>query len=338
MKTFFSESDKLYKVNLHSHTTESDGKLTPQQLKDVYKANGYSAVAITDHEFMVDHTELNDEEFIILPGYEYAINNGGPWSHRIASCHMNLFPKKAGNYKMVCYSHDNLWLESQFALEPKFQYVGDHDYKKAHTIACFNEIIQTANENDMFVMLNHPTWSLLSPETVKGFEGLWGIEIYNTGSAKSGLEEYEAIYYDMLLKQGKRLFCTATDDCHRATPPGDPYSVCCCGYVMVKAKELSHAALIDALLKGDFYSSTGAEIKALSVTGNEVHLKCSPCRTLRLRTKYRRGEVRYAKEGEWLTEAVFSVCPDDEYIRIELENPQGKRAFTNAIFTDELFR
>ena len=77
MKKIFSQTDKLYKVNLHAHTTESDGKMTPEQLKDLYKSNGYSAVAITDHEFMIDHTELNDDEFIILPGYEYAINNGG---------------------------------------------------------------------------------------------------------------------------------------------------------------------------------------------------------------------------------------------------------------------
>lgn len=337
MKKFFSESYKLYKVNLHSHTTESDGKLTPQQLKDVYKSHGYSAVAITDHEFMIDHTELNDDEFIILPGYEYAINNGGPWSHKIASCHLNIFPKKADNYKLVCYSHDNIWLESQFALEHKFQYAGDSNYKKKHTIECFNEIIKTAKANDMFVMLNHPTWSLLSPEVVQGFKGLWGIEIYNTGCAKSGLEEYEAIYYDMLLKQGERLFCTATDDCHKSLPPKDIYSQCCCGYVMVKAKELSHDAIIDALLKGDFYSSTGAEINELYIDGNEVHIKCTPCRTLRLRTKYRRSEVRYAKENEVITEAVFSVWPEDEYIRIELENQSGKRAFTNAIFTDELF-
>ena len=330
MKTFFSKTDKLYKVNLHAHTNESDGKLTPQELKDIYKANGYSAVAITDHEFMIDHTELNDDDFLIIPGYEYAINNGGPWSHKIVSCHLNIFPKNKDDYRLVCYSHDNIWLESQFALEHKFQYAGDNDYKKKHTIECFNEIIETAKANDMFVMLNHPTWSMLSPEVVKGFEGLWGIEIYNTGSAHSGLMEYEEVYYDMLLKQGKRLFCTATDDCHRP-------SEACYGYVMVKAKELSREAIIDALLKGEFYSSTGAEIKELYIDGNEVHIKCSPCRTLRLRTKYRRAEVLYAKDNEFITEAVFSVWPNDEYIRIEIESPDGKRAYTNAIFTDELF-
>ena len=30
-----------YKANLHSHSTDSDGDLTPEQMKEYYKANGY---------------------------------------------------------------------------------------------------------------------------------------------------------------------------------------------------------------------------------------------------------------------------------------------------------
>ena len=338
MKMIFSEKDNFYKVNLHSHTTESDGKLTPQQLKELYKSHGYSAVAITDHEFMIDHSELNDDEFIVIPGYEVAINKGGPWSDRIASCHMNLFPKKEGNYKMVCFNFDNLWLESQKRLADKFQYVGNADYQKSHTIECFNEIIHIANANDMFVMLNHPTWSLLPYEIIKDFEGLWAIEIYNTSCVKSGLNCYETNYYDLLLKQGKKLFCTATDDCHKNIPPEDPYSDCCGGFVMVKARELSHDAIIGALLNGEFYSSTGARIRELYIEGNEVHIKCDPCRSMFLRTKYRRSEARFGKNGGYITEETFSVYPEDEYIRIEIEDARGGFAFTNALYTNELLK
>ena len=337
MKKIFSQNDNFYKVNLHAHTTESDGKLTPEQLKEVYKSYGYSALAITDHEFMIDHTELNDDDFIIIPGYEYAINLGGPWSDRIKSCHLNIFPKKAHNYKMVCYNRENLWLQSQFELEHKFQFVGDGDYKKTHTIECFNEIIKIANQNEMFVMLNHPTWSLLSYDVVAGFDGLWGIEVFNTGAMKVGTGAYETNFYDLLLQQGKRLFCTATDDCHQSMPPEEPCSQMCCGYVMVKARELSHEALIDSLLNGDFYSSTGPVIRELYIDKNRLYIKCDPCRSMYLKTKYRRREERIAKQGECLTEATFLVCPEDEYVRIEIEDENGKYALTNAIFTDDLF-
>nr|WP_320153922.1 PHP domain-containing protein [uncultured Draconibacterium sp.] len=38
-----------YKANLHTHTTCSDGKLSPQQVVDKYHELGYQILAITDH-------------------------------------------------------------------------------------------------------------------------------------------------------------------------------------------------------------------------------------------------------------------------------------------------
>ena len=46
--TLYREGN-CYKGNLHIHTTLSDGEKTPEEIKDVYKNNGYSFVAITDH-------------------------------------------------------------------------------------------------------------------------------------------------------------------------------------------------------------------------------------------------------------------------------------------------
>ena len=59
-----------YKANLHRHTTHSDGRLTPQQVKEYYKAHGYSVIAYTDHNVLLDHRDLNDPEFLALVGIE----------------------------------------------------------------------------------------------------------------------------------------------------------------------------------------------------------------------------------------------------------------------------
>ena len=59
-----------YKANLHCHSTLSDGCKTPSELKEMYKSHGYSILAITDHERPASHTELSDEEFIMLTAYE----------------------------------------------------------------------------------------------------------------------------------------------------------------------------------------------------------------------------------------------------------------------------
>ena len=40
---------KRYKVNLHMHTADTDGRKTEAEALDIYLANGYDAVAVTDH-------------------------------------------------------------------------------------------------------------------------------------------------------------------------------------------------------------------------------------------------------------------------------------------------
>ena len=58
---------KFYKANMHTHTTVSDGKLSPAEAKEAFKSKGYSIVAFTDHEVMVPHPELRDEDFLPNP-------------------------------------------------------------------------------------------------------------------------------------------------------------------------------------------------------------------------------------------------------------------------------
>ena len=64
----------FYKANLHTHTTCSDGSKTPEQIKEIYKAQGYSVLAYTDHDVMIDHSDLNDEAFLAITSYEVETN------------------------------------------------------------------------------------------------------------------------------------------------------------------------------------------------------------------------------------------------------------------------
>ena len=49
-KYLLPETGNFYKANLHCHTTYSDGRKTPEQVKARYKGLGYSIVAYTDHD------------------------------------------------------------------------------------------------------------------------------------------------------------------------------------------------------------------------------------------------------------------------------------------------
>ena len=64
-----------YKASLHTHSTVSDGKLTPEEARDAYKAQGYSILALTDHSVMVGHQDLNQPDFLMLTGVEIDIDD-----------------------------------------------------------------------------------------------------------------------------------------------------------------------------------------------------------------------------------------------------------------------
>ena len=70
------ETGTFYKANLHSHSTVSDGTLSPAEMKALYKSRGYSVLACTDHELLVPHHDLTDEDFLMLTGFELGFDEG----------------------------------------------------------------------------------------------------------------------------------------------------------------------------------------------------------------------------------------------------------------------
>lgn len=85
-KYIFPEHAKFYKANLHAHTTLSDGCLSPEEVKEAYRAKGYSVLAFTDHEALIDHADLCDDTFIALNGYETAVKSKKRRTDDTASC------------------------------------------------------------------------------------------------------------------------------------------------------------------------------------------------------------------------------------------------------------
>ena len=70
IKYLLGGKGQFYKANLHSHTTLSDGLLTPEEVKALYKEHGYSIVAFTDHDILIPHKDLKDDSFLPLNGLD----------------------------------------------------------------------------------------------------------------------------------------------------------------------------------------------------------------------------------------------------------------------------
>ena len=70
----FKNCGNWYKGNIHSHTTVSDGMLTPEQSVKLYKDNGYHFLCFSEHDIFTDYREqFNTEQFIIVPAVESSV-------------------------------------------------------------------------------------------------------------------------------------------------------------------------------------------------------------------------------------------------------------------------
>ena len=66
------------KVDLHAHTTHSDGKNTPEEMIARYEELGFDAVAITDHDVL---TKVTSDKLLVIPGTEFTYAQGGGLRH-----------------------------------------------------------------------------------------------------------------------------------------------------------------------------------------------------------------------------------------------------------------
>ena len=322
----------FYKANLHSHSTISDGKLTPVEMRDFYREHGYSILAITDHEIMADHTDLTLPDFLMINGYEIYVRERQDAPRIAKNFHINLIARTPD-------------VKKQIALDPKYlRYIDKNGIKlediprvggicDRHFCARdFNRIIREANENGYLVSYNHPGWSLENFEDFSKYDGVYAMEISNYNTSMEGFYENDAWAYDQMLRLGKMIWCLANDDNHNKFPYGDPRCDSFGGFNMIKAKALTYEAVIDALEKGHFYASQGPEIKDAYIEDNALHVSCSPATCVAIRTVGRatiRGSV-YAPIGETITEAVIPLQKEDGYIRIEVTDERCKKAFSHA--------
>lgn len=327
-KYLISENGTFYKANLHCHSTISDGSLTVEQLKEAYKGHGYSVLAITDHERLHEHSDLNDENFLTITGYEISITEQPINPFLSKTCHLNFYAKNSDNTGFVCY--DPKYAECEIP-ESSIK----HRCERFYSTDCINEIIKTANENGFFVSYNHPHWSLETLEQYGKYKGMFAMEIFNHSSNVEGFDEHNGQVYDHMLRSGTKTFCIATDDNHNRRAFDDPAFDSFGGFTMIKAEKLSYASIVDSLLSGNFYASTGPEISALYMENGHVFIECPNAREIRFSTGGRQGEARYAKPGETLGGASFEVKDEYIYFRIEVKNEKGQTANTNAYFLNK---
>lgn len=328
------EGGRFYRANLHCHSTNSDGELTPEQIKDIYKAAGYSVVAYSDHNVLIDHSELDDEDFLTLTAVEIDVNKKGEKSGAFRPCyHINFYPDDQHNTTLPCFNPKYVW-GKRTDLRDAQAYVGEPDYKRDYEN--INDLINGFAAHGFMAMVNHPTWSLQTMEDYKNLDttNVFAIEMYNHGCYIAGWDEINCHIYDELLRRGDKLFCTATDDNHNRAPIGTADWDSLGGFVMIKAPELTHKAIYAALKAGNFYASTGPLIEELYIENDRLYVKTSPAAKITLTTAARQARVAYPKTTHTtITEASFGLDRTyPGYIRVTVTDEKGRMAWSQPIW------
>ena len=284
---------KWYKGNLHTHSTNSDGRLSPEEVIGLYREEGYDFLALTDHWFMGE--ERQEENFLLLSGAEYDVGNN----------------VRDGIYHVVGIGMQK---------EPKLEKGPELQEKQAQLM------IDRIHEAGGIAILAHPAWSMNRASEVRLLKDLDGCEIYNTTSGVPwNCRPYSGIILDELAAQGYVLPCMAADDAHHYT--GDETK----SYLMVQADELSRDAILEAIAQGRFYASQGPRFW-IEKKDNSLIVHSTPVKEIVFFTDAVWSDDR-ATVGECVEEAVYEIQPHETFVRVELKDAVGNRAWSNFYLT-----
>ena len=337
-KYLLPQNGRFYKANLHCHTVLSDGAKTPEEVKEIYKELGYSVVAYTDHDILVPHNDLTDDNFLAINGFEMSIlEDRAKGGYKI--CHLCILALDEDNIVQPFW-HRELYL---FGNAPNNRHLvkfdeNEPDYIREYTGEAISYVMQTCREKGFFVTYNHPTWSRENYNDYMQYNGMNAIEIINGGGLASGYEDYNAKEYDDMLTGGKKIFCIGADDNHNRHPITSRRSEVGAAFTMIKAENLQYTTITKALENGDFYASEGPEIYELYFEDGKVYIRCSGVDKIYLTCRAREARVAYAENGESLTHACFDVPHYCGYFRLTLVDGKGRRANTNAYFMEDIIQ
>jgi len=300
-------ASRWFKGNLHTHTLNSDGDSTPEEVVRWYREHGYDFLVLTDHNFLTGVDGLNALQgaagkFLVVRGEEVT---------------------SAVDRKPM---HVN-GLEVGQLLEPPV----------ANTVVeMLQGMVDRIRGAGGVPSINHPNfgWAITADE-LASVQRTRLFEVYNGhpqvnnqgGGDVPGLETV----WDRLLSGGKLMYGVAVDDAHHFKRPWDPAaSSPGHGWVYVQASTLEARALVDALDQGRFYASTGVQLDAIEATavGLRVAVKATSYSKYRIQFVGQGGRVLAEVPGP---EARYAFTGDERYVRAKVFESNGAVAWTQPV-------
>jgi hypothetical protein len=299
-----------YRGNLHTHTISSDGDSSPWDLVAWYKRNGYQFLAITDHNTFTDpaHFDSNPNDNFLLVGGEEVTNDKTVHVNAIGIS--RTIPAQRGSTvtEILQASIDAIRAQGAVAL------INHPNFRWAFTAS---EMLPLKGPVLLEIASGHPAVNHSGDGLVPATEQMW----------------------DQLLSAGIRVFGAAVDDAHnfrqeftldRANPGR--------AWVVVRAPSLTREHIVAALNAGEFYASSGVELKNIVSTSDAVSVEIQTASPLQSAKRYR--VVFIGKNGRELATsrenpARYTFNGNEGYVRARIEDSGGLRAWTQPVFVGQ---
>jgi hypothetical protein len=359
---------KWYKGNTHTHSYWSDGNDFPEMIMDWYKSHDYDFISLSDH-----NTLAEGEKWKKIPEYpfrqkgfkRYLEKYGEDWvTYKTDSAGgISIKLKTLEEYRPL-FEEENKFLIMQ-AEEVSDGYEGKPIHMGAINVQelvepqrgnSVAEVLQNNLDavyeqrertgNPMFPHINHPNfrWAV-KVEDMLHLKGNRFFEVYNghphvhnygKDSIALSMEElWDILLINYIEAEKPLVYGLATDDAHHyleyrigVSNPGR-------GWIMVRAEELTPETLIEAMEKGDFYSTTGVELEEVNFKNNKLQVKVKPEKGIDYRIEFwgaKKAQAREENKGIMLkevkgTKAKYKLKKDVLFIRAKVissklkENP-----------------
>ncbi len=292
----FRAPGRWLRGNTHSHSTESDGRLSIPDRFAAYRDAGYDFLVLTDHRKVSDVSGECRPGFLAISGSEVHPDNpyGGDRFHFVA---INI--------------HEPI---RDTELTP-------------------NETIAAIREQGGEAVVCHPYWCGHTINDLQPLRGYFAVEVFNATCRALIGKGFSEPHWDDLLDKVGPTFGIAADDAHgidhdvfqgwimvRAAELTTP--------AVLEALRTGafYSTMGPEIVDLDIRAADG------SAAGREVVVRCSPAQAITFKAQRSRGRHVLAPAGERLTEAAFPLTGSERYVRVEITAPDGKKAWSNPLF------
>jgi hypothetical protein len=296
-------SRRWYKGNTHTHTLNSDGDSTPDEVVRWYREHGYQFLVLTDHNFLtsVDAPQAlhgADEKFLVIRGEEVTETLGDKALHT-NGLNLERVVLPQGGKTVVDVLQRNV---DAIRRERGIPHINHPNFRWSITPA---ELAQVRNYRLLEIYNGHPMVNNVGGGGVPGLEEVW----------------------DAVLSSGLLVYGIAVDDAHTFKEPGNPdVAGPGRGWIAVRAGRLETGELMAALERGEFYASTGVELEDVQTSAERM--------TVRVRsTEFSKYRIQFlGRNGRLLKESVepaatYDITGDEGYVRARVLESNGRIAW-----------